>query len=266
MTIQQTEPVDIPNISSAAMIARHLNQIVHGYIDEFLQEPGKFRAQIFTQWIAEFEQGCCRFEHVDEVRVATLPMFLNLVDRNNKQIPDKRVRYRSVSLVPNPKTQEWKCPYFERRFISQIGLQRTVAVAIRSNRCTPDFSLLPVDRIIVVPSDVWIRANEDPEPSAREFWEGIQPKLDEQIDQGTTINCAPAEVLELYGMASEYQDFGLYGNLAVGLYSCEDRREQLALYSANSSTMDVCNAIWLDLLNGPCEVTEWKEMKRRARL
>ena len=238
------------------------DSILDAAVRQMLAKDLRYLAERRKAWRGIVEQRIV-LEDVGDVREVSFAMFSSLAAQavwgtgavNNRS-------YRSVSVCSSSR-------YFRRPLISTIGraFEQAVAPNVQVQQQSATQPIL-LDRILIVPDRYW--AKPDPPSTCRHeilrFWKPILEDVAAQqarCQQNGLIEFRLRVVSQGAARACQLQvrelDFGLYGNIAVGMYQRKGVTEVLLLCGRHSNELRAAEAAWRELSSSQAHGQTWDE-------
>ncbi|MCP4036355.1 MAG: hypothetical protein GY733_05415 [bacterium] len=274
-----------------------ISSIADSQLIEFARELSRYQAEqdyqelaaIAARW-AEPSKFTCVIDDVRSLMHLSFVLFRQIAQRNarldgpghvaDKDRTDEEPRhYFSVSYVRDPS-------YFNRSFIAQLSRQLDAAVATTLDAIAqeypgwrpPNRPLVPTQRVVIIPEEYWPIGDCDRSGNFEHYWGSVVSILDRQncpsptwaadpfaASQKVDLYCVGEEVVRATGVPIDQLDFGLYGDVAVGIYRYEHERESIKLHLGRD-TVDRCRGVWRSLFHEEMDCMSWERLKAEGNL
>lgn len=206
--------------------------------------------------------GQVRLRSLQQIRETSYDMFKCLAQRSlrakrpavpsDSGLPEHASLYRSVSYLSRD-------DYFESPFLSEMARYRDIAFREVFGDPAANGSTVQIQRVLVVGQEHWYAS---PGSGFRDFWNRAEPAIC-RLASNSTVRVVSATQLPDSGSSDPILDFGLYGDVAVGVYHRVGDREELLIQDAHSSLFSQCECAWRGLMDPASESIEWTEFTRR---
>ena len=155
--------------------------------------------------------------------------------------------------------------YFESPFLRQLAVHRDGAMdEVFGGDAALRKSTVRMECVVIVPAKLWRDAAS---PEGRAGWKSIDAHLTANaglLDVRTHL--VLEEDLNSSSSLSPYLDFGLYGDVAVGVYSCTSGEEELRVEDGSSQLYAQCSQQWERFSHSSANRLEWSEVVHRLKL
>lgn len=227
------------------------------------------RSRNYDAWRTRLRDGQITLWNLDDIRQTAVEMFRMLVEHSQRAHAgeaDGAAVYRSVSVASSR-------GYFGRPCIGVLTNAFDSAVARYLGAAHGALEHLALDRLVIVPTRYWIDKHDEVTSAQRTFWlpirralGALQARYEHHKLVKLTIRLMPAQTAKDRHLPLEGLDFGLYGDIAVGLYTRHGERERLTLWPGDATEMRRCDAAWRVLTDPFAKAISWAEMAVRLDL
>lgn len=256
-----------PSTFGASPEIENVFALIDAYVDRYphavFQEAIRSQVAEVKEIFADLLSRRVRIRTVEQLRSACNGMFLRFAERARASmgspaadVPKDRCTYRSACFLGWP-------DYFDSAFMMQMTKHRRLAFSRVFEDSTDMRKAITVEHVLIVPDEAWYVHFAGTRDELRAWWQRPRRVID-RLARHDQVIVVSHRALRESGNIDEYLDFGLYGDVAVGLYRRGPFNEELTLHDFGSKEFAQCRLNWDRFIHGRgSESLDWGEFKCR---